>query len=142
MQHGNVLVDDDLCIRFIDFDDAYLPGLVGGSGLGHPNYQHPGMAHAHWGPSGDAFPGLLIWLVLRATAMDPSLFDDFGDEGSMLFRRQDLERPGETPLWNRLRVSTDERVRTATETLARLCSAIEPPHARFRELLPAWTPAQ
>lgn len=140
LQHGNVLVDDDRCIRFIDFDDAYLPGLVANFGVGHPNYQHPRMAHSHWGPSGDAFPGLLIWLVLRATAMDPSLFDDFGDEGSMLFRRQDLDRPGETPLWRRLRGSSDERVRAAAATLAALCGEMEPPSVRFRELLPTWTP--
>jgi len=140
LQHGNVLVDDDLAIRFIDFDDVYLPGLVRGSGIGHPNYQHRRMADAHWGPTGDAFPGLLIWLVLRATAIEPSLFDDFGDEGSMLFRREDLDRPGETPLWHRLLDSPDQRVRAASGAMAALCRAEEPPAVTFRELLPTWAP--
>jgi hypothetical protein len=138
LQHGNVLVGGSATVNFIDFDDSYLPGLTHAIGLGHPNYQHPGVGPEDWGPFGDAYPGLLIWLAIRAVAYDHSLYAEFGDQGSMLFRRGDLEEPGNTALWHRLFASDDSRVRAAAKTLAELTLASRPPLTSFRELLPDW----
>ncbi len=141
LQDGNVLVNgegSDLSVWFVDFDDCFLPGLTCSNAVGHPNYQHPRRSTSDWGPHMDGFSGLLIWLALRAIAIDPKLWEDNEDDGRLLFDADDLLNPGETELWRTLMKSPDREVRDGTERLRGLCMAERPPSVSFTSLLPGW----
>lgn len=124
LQHGNVLVGEDLRLVLVDLDAVWVPfaaHLTPGE-IGHRNYQHPRRDVGHWGPATDAFPALLIFLSLCAVAADPALWEIRPSAENVLFTRDDLVAPGRTKLWKRLGRSPDPAVRRLTERLVRLCA--------------------
>ncbi|MER6127019.1 hypothetical protein ABT173_31405 [Streptomyces sp. NPDC001795] len=124
LQHGNVLVGDDLRLVLVDLDAVWVPfaAHLTPAEFGHRNYQHPRRDIAHWGPGADAFPALLILLSLRAVAADAALWDMRPDGENLLFTQDDLLTPGRTKLWKRLAHSPDPAVRRMADRLAGLCS--------------------
>jgi hypothetical protein len=141
LQDGNIFISragGDIGVGFVDLDDVALPGLPPSTSVGHPNYQHPGRRQRDWGDHMDGFSGLLIWLALRSIAADPGLWEDFEDDGRLLFDASDLRQPGETELWRCLARSSDREVREGTDRLVKLCRQPDPPRTPFVELLPSW----
>ncbi|MDC0772729.1 hypothetical protein [Streptomyces sp. HD] len=129
LQHGNIIVGDDLRVVLVDLDAVWVPfaaHLAPGE-FGHRNYQHPHRDIGHWGPGADAFPALVILLSLRAVAADPSLWADRPDGEHLLFTRDDLLAPGRTKIWKGLARSPDTAVRRLAERLTDLCAG--PPDA-------------
>lgn len=122
LQHGNVLVDDDLSVTLVDLDGVWVSSasLAPPAELGHPNYQHPDRSAATWGPFVDSFSALLIDVSLRALAADHSLVDCMGGE-NLVFLRADLEDP-HAEIWSRLASNPDETVREGTQRLRVLVS--------------------
>jgi hypothetical protein len=94
LQHGNILVLPSGELKLIDYDGMYVPGLdaVGGSELGHPNYQSPHRSSKDWGPDMDRFSAWVIYTSLSALALDPSLWHALHAEGdeALLFHKDDF----------------------------------------------------
>ncbi len=136
LQHGNVLVTDDLEITFIDLDGIWVPTIGTGppNEIGHPNYQHPNRGPSHWGPNVDTYSALLIELSLRAVAADPSLFHDLAGGENLVFTNLDLKSAGKTQVWQRLDTSTDPAVRALGATLLTWCDHQDPPELPFHEV--------
>ena len=123
LQHGNILVGDDLSITLVDLDGVWVSSASypPPDELGHPNYQHPHRSEQCWGPLVDSFSALLIDVSLRALAADPSLADQLGGE-NLVLRQTDLVDLS-APVWPRLQASPDEWVRAGAERLRGLLGA-------------------
>ncbi len=122
LQHGNIIVTNQ-GLRLVDYDALYVPALLGRKSLelGHPNYQHPDRNEHHFDPDVDNFSCWLIHTSLLALAIDPQLFDvhNGGDE-CILFKRTDLARPEESPLFKALLNHDSAPIREATHLLQRM----------------------
>ncbi|OQB27108.1 MAG: hypothetical protein BWY10_01596 [Chloroflexi bacterium ADurb.Bin180] len=100
LQHGNIIVGRS-GIQLVDYDGVWLPEIssLGTDQLGHPNYQHPGRQDATvYGPCMDRFSSIIIYVGLRATAAEPSLWDKYGDPDRILFHQGDFRDPASSPL--------------------------------------------
>ena len=136
LQHGNVLVDDDLTIRLIDLDGVWVPALADHPSreTGHPSFQHPWRDHDTWGPDLDSFSGALIHTTLIALAADPSLWRHHVGE-NLVLGDDDLRHPGGTPAWLDLLQSPDVRVRRQASILEQCCASSDPPVGSARDLI-------
>lgn len=122
LQHGNVLVDDELRLQLVDLDGVWVP--VGQewprADAGHPDYRHPKEDGELRGVRLDAFPASVIFLSTLAVAADPGLWKLHTQE-NLIFRAADFARPRGTPLWDRLARSPDPRVAALAARLATDC---------------------
>ncbi len=124
-QQANILVTANGQMKLVDYDCMCVPALVGRRNLeiGVEPYQHP--ARDGLTPlSGtlDRFSALMIYLALRAIAADITLWNTFVLQpmyDKLMFRKEDIRNPQESPLINVLRRSPDEEVREFTEILLR-----------------------
>lgn len=125
LQHGNVMVGEDMAITLIDYDSMWVPGLPAElAEVGHPNYQHPErLEDGHVVSTLDVFPAYVIYLSLRAIAADPSLWDKFYNGENMLFVQSDFTAVGRqgAPIWDALAENPDAEVVQMSRTLAELC---------------------
>ena len=137
-QHDNLLISENgASITLVDYDGVYVPDLAGKppGERGHPNYQHPARGDADYGPNLDRFPCLLIQTALVAIACDPSVWNTSRDGENLLFRRDDLVSPGESPVFAALR-----EVAYRSKVLPALLDALD--HAcRTTEAPPIWNEA-
>lgn len=122
----NVMVDLDRGPVFVDYDTAWWPGAVSVSKQKPPaSYAHPrGSASAP--ERRDDFAALLIYVSLRALAIDPSLRDEFGDppariDGALLFGTADLATPNKSELFERLRRLDDDEFQALLGILWEAC---------------------
>ncbi|MFD3744028.1 hypothetical protein [Nocardia sp. NPDC058633] len=103
LQHGNILVGQDLSITLIDYDGMYIDTFAG-TGLpaieqGHRNYQHPGRG-GRFDSGIDTFAAAVIDVSLRAMRYQPSLWDDFGGTGeNLIFTARDFVDPENSPVF-------------------------------------------
>lgn len=131
LSDGNVLVDAAQQIHLIDYDAAFVPPLSGvpPSEIGKPNYQHPerlssdSRRYGYYAENVDAFAALVIYLSLKAIAVNPSLWETYHTGDNLIFIQDDFTHPGSTPIWPNLRSCNDVDVRRLTETLERYCKA-------------------
>ena len=112
LQHGNVLVDSNGAVRFVDYDSIWLPSIAASppAEVGHPNYQHPQrVASAFWDEYVDTFSTLTIYTSVRALAADPSLWE-FHNGENLILTNADFLKPSATPIWGRLARNPDKDV--------------------------------
>lgn len=124
LSDGNVLVDQNGRIRLVDYDGMFVSSLANNppQEVGKPNFQHPErLANGHYGPNSDSFPGLVIYLSLKAVAAQPELWDRYHKDESLLLEQRDFEKPGRTAIWSDLRSVPNKEVQTLTDTLADWC---------------------
>ncbi|QIB47564.1 hypothetical protein [Streptomyces aureoverticillatus] len=123
LQHGNVLVDDELRLQLVDLDGVWVPDGQEWprADAGHPDYRHPREAADLQGVRLDAFPASVIFLSALAVAADPGLWQLHTQE-NLIFRETDFAHPGRTPLWERLGASPDPRVATMSRRLSADCA--------------------
>jgi hypothetical protein len=124
LQQDNIMLTDEQQLRLVDLDAVWLPTLsqVSPDERGHHNFQHPERIQTgYWGRYIDTFPALVIYISLRALAVDAGLFEDFNNEENLIFSDEDFVRPGQTALWARLWASPDLGVRDLTQILDRCC---------------------
>jgi hypothetical protein len=86
----NVLVQQEpngMRLRLVDYDNMYVPALAGHEQNegGHPPFQNPFIPTRAFDATMDRFSALVIYICLRALAVDPSLYGEFNaDENSRL----------------------------------------------------------
>jgi ABC1 atypical kinase-like domain len=124
---GNVMVQrtgtDPPRLMHIDYDSVWVPGLTQASvEVGIPGFQHPGRTLRHWGRDMDAFPNAVMYMSLVALAADPLLWRHNRSDDTMLFDAGAFVDP-HGQIWDELRSSTDDRVRSLTERLLQWVAA-------------------
>ena len=126
-QHDNLLISNDGSrATLVDYDGVFVPELAGTHApeRGHPNYQHPARRARHFGVGLDRFACLAIRVALLALAVDPALWERFGDSDRLLFGKSDLENPEQSPLFTALETLTpkdtplDEALSALRQSLA------------------------
>jgi serine/threonine protein kinase len=123
LDHSNILVDDEDGFRLVDYDSMCVPALVGRKNLelGTVPYQHPernGLTCLSL--SMDHFSAIFIYVALRALAAEPRLWTDYvvaTEYEKLLFRVEDFERNGRSPLFQHLRHSPDKELARLSERL-------------------------
>jgi|SRR5579884_522711 len=113
LQHGNILVaGGDL--KLIDYDGMFVPALSGQPSheVGHRNYQHPRRDQKDSGPALDHFSAWVIYLSLAALSAEPDLWQKLGaGDESLLFRKEDFDRPQASEAFTLLAQHPEARVR-------------------------------
>jgi serine/threonine protein kinase len=122
LQHGNILVDRDNRVRFVDYDGMFLPALrkLGTAEYGHRNYQHPGRGDSY-DDSLDFFSAYVIDLSLAAIQYDPTLWTEFHTGDNLLFSSDDFAMPERSPVLARL--TAMPAVADQARLLAAACTA-------------------
>ncbi|MBI3410232.1 MAG: DUF1080 domain-containing protein [Planctomycetes bacterium] len=111
LQHGNVILvpgskSGSLAVKLIDYDGMFVPALAGkpSGEVGHPNFQHPQRLEKNiYCAEVDRLPFLSVACALRAlVAAGPSLWEKHDNGDNLLFRANDLAKPGESKLLREL----------------------------------------
>ena len=92
-----VVADDGRKIQLIDYDGMFVPELasLGGSELGHRDYQHPQRDGKKYDATLDRFSFIALNLALRALCEKPSLWrSSQSGAGVIVFRANDYADPG------------------------------------------------
>lgn len=124
LQQDNVRILDDGVLRLIDLDGVWAPPLASmpPREYGHRHFQHPERLRiGHWDDGVDAFSALVIYISLRALAVDPTLWDEYHNDENLILADSDFENPGTTPIWSRLAASRDLEVRDLVPMLNQFC---------------------
>ena len=122
LQHGNVIVTND-GLRLVDYDALFVPALLGRTSLelGHPNYQHPDRTEHFYDPDVDNFSCWLISKSLLIIAIDPTIYENYlGGDDCLLFKRTDLAKPEESPLFKILLEHSSEVIRESARLIMRM----------------------
>jgi len=123
LQDANVMVTSSGQLKLVDYDCMCVPALVGRRNLevGVEPYQHPDRGETtHLSLDLDSFSALVIYVALRAVAVDPMLWTRYVERPShdrLLFRTEDFQAPGASPLYHDLTRSPARDVRDLTEKL-------------------------
>jgi hypothetical protein len=140
----NVLVsrsDAEPRFRLVDYDSLWLPGLTNAPAeVGHQAFQHP---RREWGEHMDAFGAAVIYLSLRATAMQPQLWTNFhrGDM-TLVIEESDLHGDDDRGVWSMLAKHDDRVVRSLAAELRRWCDEPAAKHPTLESVLriQTWPP--
>ncbi len=133
LQHGNVLLvpgdaPNKLGLKLIDYDGMWAPTLANmhSGEVGHPNYQHPRRVKERlYNSDVDRYPHLVIASALRATLIGGrALWNRFDNGDNLLFKEEDLRRPGDSEIFRTLWNLNDDVLRA---TLGMLVLAIHEP---------------
>ena len=98
LQHGNILVKPNGDLVLVDYDGFYVPDLSGLQGMerGHRHYQHP-VRDKEFSPYLDRFSTIVIYLALRALALNPAL-QRYNTGENLLFKQDDFGAPDQSRL--------------------------------------------
>ncbi len=105
LQHANVMVTPAWQIKLVDYDGMCVPPLVGRRNLevGVEPYQHRERgAGTLLSLDLDNFSALVIYVALRALAIQPALWPKYVEQlgyDKLLFRREDFQAPAQSPLY-------------------------------------------
>jgi hypothetical protein len=123
LQHGNVLVSQG-AFRLVDYDSLFVPALRGerSPDLGHHHYQHLDRTADTFDLNVGDFAAIVIYLSLRALAVDPSLWRYHCGE-NLILTADDYKHPSTSPALAQMRASPDQTVRQLAEQLVR-CIAL------------------
>lgn len=124
LQHENILVSQG-DFRLVDYDGVFVPGLAGRAGLeiGHVHYQHPRRTPADFNLEIDNFSALVIYLSLKALAVDPGLWKKFHKDKHLILRSDDFKSPQSSPVIAALKQSRNAEVKALAAVLATACAA-------------------
>ncbi|MCK9896444.1 hypothetical protein [Frankia sp. AgB32] len=123
LQQNNIFVTASGRLKAVDLDGVWLPAVahLPPDETGHRHYQHPRRRRGDWGRTVDTFSALVIYLSLRALAVEPDLWGLYHNGENLVFTDDDLAHPDQTPLWDRLNSSPDQDVRRLVPLLRELC---------------------
>ena len=113
LQHGNVMVTPSGELKLVDYDCMCVPSLAGKRNIeiGVDPYQHPERdAKTKLSLSLDNFSSIFIFVALRALSSDPGYWQKYVESTNydkLLIRKEDLEDPNNSNLFNSLSRSGD-----------------------------------
>lgn len=122
LQHGNVMIANHQ-IKLVDYDAMYVPALHGqpSGEKGHANYQHPDRKPSDFGVDIDNFPALVIYVSIRALAVDANLWSYFNKD-NLIFTSSDFANYKTSRLFAQLQNSSDSAVRELAAVIKNCCA--------------------
>ncbi|HCS39733.1 MAG TPA: hypothetical protein DIW44_09145 [Anaerolineaceae bacterium] len=100
LSHHNIMVRNSKLV-LVDYDGMNVPDMKQkvSCEIGNPHFQHPGRDETIFDLTTDRFSSIVIYLALKALAVDKKFWFTYetGGEG-LLFRRADFEHPWQSPL--------------------------------------------
>jgi tRNA A-37 threonylcarbamoyl transferase component Bud32 len=123
LQHANILVNDTDQFKLVDYDCMCVPKLVGQQNMeiGVAPYQHRERdGRTCLNLSLDNFSAMFIYVALRALAAEPRLWTDYvvaTEYEKLLFREEDFDPNGRSPLFQHLKQSPDKELARLSEQL-------------------------
>jgi hypothetical protein len=131
LQHGNVLIcsdPDGISLKLVDYDGMFVPSFKGeeGSESGLVDYQHPKRTGRDFNERMDHFTSLVIYLSLRALALQPDLWGRYHSGENLIFKRKDFDQPQSSALFAELRRLPDASLVSLLERLAEACHNDDP----------------
>jgi len=123
LQHANVMVNSAWQLKLVDYDGMCVPPLVGRRNLevGVEPYQHRERgAGTLLSLDLDNFSALLIYVALRALAIQPGLWAKYVEQvgyDKLLFRREDFQAPAQSPLYYDMMQLDNNDLKNLTERL-------------------------
>ncbi len=126
LEPENIMVQPDGSLVLVDYDCLSAPAMIGlpNPETGTPPYQHPDRNSQTPVFAGlDNFSALVIYVALRALAVDPRLWDTHAPTpfpGQLLFLPEDFSQPERSRLYRDLLASRDAQVRKLTHYLFQL----------------------
>ncbi|MBR6066621.1 MAG: SEL1-like repeat protein [Bacteroidales bacterium] len=91
----NIMVRDDGSLVLVDYDGMFVPAMKGRKSptIGTRDFSHPLRSVDDFDETIDDFSLACIALSLKATALKPTLLDDFGAPDRLLFTADDYRNP-------------------------------------------------
>jgi len=136
LQHANVMVTHTGELKLVDYDCMCVPSLVGRRNLevGVEPYQHPDRNESTLLSTDlDNFSALSIYVALRGLAAEPRLWQKYVEQpgyDKLLFRLQDFQDRGRSPVYQDLMRQRDREVGRLTDKLFELW------HVRMEQVPP------
>ncbi len=92
LKPDNILVKEDGILVLVDYDGMYVPAMKGEDARenGSPGFRHPSRINSTFNEHIDDFSIASIALSLKAIALKPSLYSDFGGNDRLLFSEKDF----------------------------------------------------
>jgi predicted Ser/Thr protein kinase len=102
IQEGNLMVaDEGRKVQLIDYDGMYVPEIaaLGGSELGHRDYQHPKRTASEFNSKLDRFSFIVLDLSLKALCIKPVLWNQSqSGAGVIVCRANDFAAPTQSKI--------------------------------------------
>lgn len=131
IQSGNILVTElvtgDLTLKLIDYDNMLIPGMnMECQEMGRSEFQHPKRNKASNSLDVDAFSFKVMQLGIATAKVHPEKWNRIQHKGyntleNFLFVAEDFLSPPESPLFNFLLSSKDDRIKTLANELIYMC---------------------
>ncbi len=101
LKHDNLIVDDNLKIKVIDYDGLFVPAFENKTSneLGTDSFQHPLRKNTDFNHNVDHFSILTIYVSLIALSVNPTLYNKFNDQQNLLFTLEDFLAPDHSELF-------------------------------------------
>ena len=125
LKPDNIMVKENGDIVLVDYDGMYVPAMKGQKAreLGSPDFRHPSRTIDDFDEHIDDFPLSSILLSLLAIATRPALFDEFGDDGRLLFTENDYRNLAGSNVLDAIKPLIEDKNLTTYLSLFYLCSA-------------------
>ena len=92
LKPDNIIMKEDGQLVLVDYDGMYVPSMKGQKAreVGSPGFRHPSRTADIFDEHIDDFPIASIALTLKAIALKPVLFSEFGGYDRLLFNENDF----------------------------------------------------
>jgi serine/threonine protein kinase len=109
LKPDNIIVKNDGSLTLVDYDGMYVPAMKGQKAreLGSPNFRHPLRTADHFNEHIDDFSVATILLSLKAIALQPSFWREYGSADRLLFSEDDYRDISKCELLKELYPSYD-----------------------------------
>ena len=106
LKPDNIIIKDDGTLVLVDYDGMFVPAMKGQKAreLGSPDYRHPSRTEDSFDEHIDDFSIATISLSLKAIALNPTLWSEFGANDRLLFCSQDFQNLSESKLISSLQI--------------------------------------
>ena len=112
LKPDNIIVKNDGTLTLVDYDGMYVPSMKGQKAreIGSPNFRHPLRTEDHFNEHIDDFSVATILLSLKAIAIEPSLWREYGSVDRLLFSEEDYRDINQCNLLRELYPSNDQEL--------------------------------
>lgn len=92
LKPDNIIIKDDGTLVLVDYDGMYVPAMKGQQAreIGSPGFRHPSRTKDVFDEHIDDFSIATISLALKAIALKPSLWNEYGSHDRLLFKAEDF----------------------------------------------------
>ncbi|MCF0159202.1 MAG: SUMF1/EgtB/PvdO family nonheme iron enzyme [Bacteroidaceae bacterium] len=107
----NIIVKTDGSLALVDYDCMYVPAMNGqkSPNLGTSAFRHPRRTIDDFDRTIDVFALSSIAVSLKAIALKPSIFEDYGVPGSLIFSEKDYNEPDKSKILKKLTTLLNEQ---------------------------------